>query len=114
MALRDHILVEETVDVMGEHLRFVPLSYPDFLELQHWIAENGPDKDASQRDKAAFGADYAARCLRLALPDENLSEEEAQQVLIRLGGTTSAVVQRAMRYCGVPTEVGTATALPTS
>lgn len=116
MALRDTIPKEETITVQGQAVRIVPLDYDTYLVLQQWISEHSPHmpgKKTPAGKQEEFGIQYTAKCIQLACPQESLTDEEAVQVLIANGGSTGTLAKKAMAACGTPTEVGTATALPT-
>ena len=117
MSLKDIIPKEHTLTVQGQDVVITPIDWNTYVALQDWIdaeSPNKPDRKPTLREQGDFGMRYAARCVMLACPAEDLTDEEAMCVIMADGAREgkSELVNHAMLACWRTMPKETAAALP--
>ena len=115
MSVNDLVYKPKEFTVGDTAILLKPPTFAHYMELQAWIQENAPEKDAPEGKRGVYWMGVRVQCLRVCIED-GVTAEEALQVFLDSGGVESEIVLAAMGMCTTKTPVAKETldAVPTS
>ena len=114
MSVNDLVYKPKDFPVGDTTVLLKPPTFEHYMELQTWIQEHQPEKDAKAK-QGVFWMGVRVQCLRACIED-GVTAEEALQVFLDSGGVESEIVLAAMGMCTTKTPVAKETldAIPIS